>query len=57
MQESGDVDINVSLSVIALTNVKRGEIEGKSLSDLPVSWVFLWEDDIETTEPMERWWH
>ncbi|CAG0893666.1 unnamed protein product [Darwinula stevensoni] len=57
VQESGSGDVNVSLCVLALANVKRSQVEAKSLSDMPVPTVFLCEEDLETAESIERWWN
>ncbi|CAG0891848.1 unnamed protein product [Darwinula stevensoni] len=56
-KESDAKDMTVSLCVVALTNVKRAQVERKSLSDLPVRSVFLCEEDLESLESIERWWN
>ncbi|CAG0891530.1 unnamed protein product [Darwinula stevensoni] len=56
IQESGVDDINVSLCVIALVNVRRDEVKEKPLCDSSPPTAFLCEEDLKSEEAIEHWW-
>ena len=53
MSECGLEKAIVSLSIIALPNVKRDVVEGISSSKRT---IFLCEEDCQSTDAMEQWW-